>query len=630
MPKQTFNSLLMSASAEAQRPSSPDRTRGLTRLLRRSDRLLAAGRDASARFSRWRLAIFLVGAVGTITLYKAAAFHAGNASLFLFLVIFGVVARYHSRLESRMQRLQRWQTLKREHLARLSLDWANLPPRTHPAPSDHPYAQDLDLVGPTSLLRVIDTTVSTMGRERLTEWFLQQPPTLAAWQSRTRLVRELVPLPSVRDRLALAARLLQPLEVDGHRIQQALSHAVGPRHVDRLLMVEGALALLTLGLAGAALAGLFPSYWVLSLALYVFLYMWFLGDTEHLFNRAMTMRDELATLAALFARLEQRPGRHQPALRETAAPFFGARRPSAYLRRLARICSALSVRAHPLVHMMINAVGPWDLWFIRRLEQARSAITAELPQWLDRLAEIEAAAALANFAYLHPHYAWPALIESQSNSRPSGVETTGLGHPLLHHAARVANDFTTPGAGHLVLITGSNMSGKSTFLRTVGINICLAQAGAPVCAASFRWSWVRVRCCVRVTDSLDAGLSYFYAEVKRLRLLLEAGRIRTEAPVLFLIDEIFKGTNNRERLLGSRTYIEALAGTNGFGLISTHDLELAELERTIPRLTNAHFQETVAAGSLHFDYRLRPGPCTTTNALRIMALEGLPVPGESS
>ncbi len=620
----------MSASAQADRPTRPDRTRGLTRLLRRSDRLLAAGRETSARFSRWRLAIFLVGAAGTITLYKAAAFHAGNASLFLFLMLFGTVARYHSRLESRMQRLQRWQTIKREHLARLALDWSTLPTRSHHAPSDHPYANDLDLVGPASLLRLLDTTVSTMGRERLTDWLLQQPPPRAAWETRTRLIKELVPLPIVRDRLSLAARLLQPSEVDGAPIQQALSHAVGPAHLDRLLLVEGTLALLTGGLAGATLAGLLPSYWVFSLALYVFLYMWFLGDTEHLFNRAMTMRDELAALVALFDRVERRPCRHAPALHEATAPFHGTRRPSALLRGLARICSALSIRAHPLVHMVINAAIPWDLWFIRRLEQARHAIATELPLWLDRLAQIEAAAALANFAYLHPHYAWPLPVESSGNGRPIGIEATGLGHPLLGRTARITNDFSNPGTGHLVLITGSNMSGKSTFLRTVGINVCLAQAGAPVCAESLRWSWTRVRCCIRVTDSLDAGLSYFYAEVKRLRLLLEAGRHRAEVPALFLIDEIFKGTNNRERLLGSRTYIEALAETNGFGLISTHDLELADLERTIPRLTNAHFRETVAAGSLHFDYRLRPGPCTTTNALRIMAMEGLPIPGESS
>jgi DNA mismatch repair ATPase MutS len=132
-------------------------------------------------------------------------------------------------------------------------------------------------------------------------------------------------------------------------------------------------------------------------------------------------------------------------------------------------------------------------------------------------------------------------------------------------------------------------------------------------------------CCIRVNDSLDAGLSFFYAEVKRLKAILDATADRAAPPVLFLIDEIFKGTNNRERLIGSRAYITALTQGNGFGLVSTHDLELADLESVVPRLINAHFQETVSAGTLEFDYRLRPGPCPTTNALRIMELEGLPI-----
>jgi DNA mismatch repair ATPase MutS len=132
-----------------------------------------------------------------------------------------------------------------------------------------------------------------------------------------------------------------------------------------------------------------------------------------------------------------------------------------------------------------------------------------------------------------------------------------------------------------------------------------------------------------VDDSLDAGLSFFYAEVKRLKTILDAMQDRTAPPVLFLMDEIFKGTNNRERLIGSRAYIKTLSKGNGFGLVSTHDLELTDLEKEIPSLSNSHFQEAVSAGALSFDYRLRPGPCPTTNALRIMALEGLPIPSTS-
>ncbi|MEE8056030.1 MAG: DNA mismatch repair protein MutS, partial [Gammaproteobacteria bacterium] len=139
-------------------------------------------------------------------------------------------------------------------------------------------------------------------------------------------------------------------------------------------------------------------------------------------------------------------------------------------------------------------------------------------------------------------------------------------------------------------------------------------------------SWVRLHSCIRVDDSLEAGLSFFYAEVKRLKRILDAVRDQSMPAVLFLIDEIFKGTNNRERLIGSRAFLRALASSNGFGLISTHDLELAEMEHEIPHATNAHFQETVDTNILTFDYRLRSGPCPTTNALRIMAQEGLPVP----
>ena len=303
-------------------------------------------------------------------------------------------------------------------------------------------------------------------------------------------------------------------------------------------------------------------------------------------------------------------------------------RPSLHLTGAARTLHAISVKANPLLHLGLNALVPWDLWFTRRLIHVQQSIKDHLPLWLDRLAEVEAASALANFAYLHPRYTWPepSLVSTEHNGMTATVHANRLGHPLLSAKSRVANDVHLAGLGSIHLITGSNMSGKSTFLRTIGINTCLAQAGAPVCAAAFEWTWVRLACCIRVDDSLEAGLSFFYAEVKRLKRLLEAASDRSAPPVLFLIDEIFKGTNNRERLIGSRAFIRALAGSNGLGLVTTHDLELAELEQEIRTAGNAHFQETVEDGTLRFDYRLRPGPCPTTNALRIMALEGLPVP----
>jgi DNA mismatch repair ATPase MutS len=178
--------------------------------------------------------------------------------------------------------------------------------------------------------------------------------------------------------------------------------------------------------------------------------------------------------------------------------------------------------------------------------------------------------------------------------------------------------------GTVMLITGSNMAGKSTFLRTLGLNLCLAYAGAPVNARSLETVLFELYGCIKVSDSVTDGYSYFYAEVRRLRGLLRRLEAGSRYPIFFMIDEIFKGTNNRERLIGSTAYIHALAGKNCVGAISTHDLELVKLAETLPRIRNYHFREDVVNGRMSFAYKLRHGPCPTTNALKIMELEGLP------
>ena len=167
------------------------------------------------------------------------------------------------------------------------------------------------------------------------------------------------------------------------------------------------------------------------------------------------------------------------------------------------------------------------------------------------MATLDAAASLATFTYLNPAYQWPRRGPEHEEDSAPALKVKNLGHPLISAGRRVTNDLDLDKRGRILLVTGSNMSGKSTFLRTIGINVCLAQAGGPVCAEEFDWTWMRLHCCIRITDSLDEGLSYFYAEVKRLKVILDAIDDRTAPPVLFLIDEIYKGTNNRERLRGS-------------------------------------------------------------------------------
>ena len=596
------------------------RARQLQRLIGRIDRLIARGSALSSRFTTYRLAIFIAGVVCTVSLFRSGSYHAGNAALAAFVLIFLVVASYHNRLEQRIHRLRLWTLIKAGHLARVQLAWPQIPRRPSEPVTTHVYAQDLDLTGPHSLLHLLDTTVSDQGRTRLTSWFLTQPPDARIWETRQALVRELCRRSLFRDRLVLEAQLAGEQEINGRRLAAVLDHPVGFPGLTRILTIQTILALCTITLGVAALLDWMPGYWMLSFGAYALIYL-MTDQGEELLEHAVGLHHEMERLSRVLQFVERHAARRRSVMAKTCAPLMEpGRAPSSFLRHIARIFHGISVKAHPLVHLALNALCPWDLFFAFRLRQFQERVKNRLPLWLDRLAEVEAASALACFAHLHPDYAWPTPAPTV------GIRSLGLGHPLIPAATRVANDISLEGLGTIHLITGSNMSGKSTFLRTIGINVCLAQAGAPVCAGSFSWSWSRPACCIRINDSLDAGLSYFYAEVKRLKTILHATADRASPPVLFLIDEIFKGTNNRERLIGSRSYIKTLAAGNGYGLVSTHDLELTDLDKEISSLVNAHFQETVDNGALAFDYRLRPDSCPTTNALRIMELEGLPIP----
>ncbi len=588
------------------------------------------GRRVSARFTSWRLAIFAVGLFGSIIPHKLGWTLFGNAIFASSFMLFLIVAWYHNRLEDRLHRLRRWQGIKQVHLARMRLSWRDIPFRPITVPERHAYATDLDLAGPHSLLHLINNTISSQGQERLASWLFDQPPQPSQWAGRQALIRELTPLSLLRDRLVLEAQGVEQADIDGRRLLSVLQKRVDHPSFIPMLLTETALALATAGLLLADLLYGLGNYWMLSFGLYAFLFLSVRSRSEEIFDHAQSLHRQLERLSAVLGYLERRSYRTTPQLAQLCRPLLQQHSsPSTSLKQAASLMNRLSVRAHPLVHYLINAVGPWDLYHTYRLQQLQDRIATVAPLWFEMLAELDAAASVATFAYLHPDYPWPSLHQASTVNHTNGegpiLDAQELAHPLIPAGVRVANDILFQRRGRMFLVTGSNMSGKSTFLRTIGINTCLAQAGAPVCATSFRWSLVRIGSCIRVDDSLDGGLSFFYAEVKRLKTILDSTQDMKGPPVLWLIDEVFKGTNNRERLIGGRALIGALAGGNGFGLVTTHDLELAELERQLPTVTNVHFQETVAEGALHFDYRLKPGPCPTTNALRIMALEGLPV-----
>lgn len=298
-----------------------------------------------------------------------------------------------------------------------------------------------------------------------------------------------------------------------------------------------------------------------------------------------------------------------------------SRRPAAsQLRRLARLTSWAITRDSPL-YFPLQALTGWDIHHLAALERWQAESGAQVRIWLRTLGEMEALVALAGLAHDQPTWVYPELDPGQDS-----FLAADLGHPLLADAVRVTNDVTVGPPGSFLLVTGSNMSGKSTLLRAIGVNAVLAATGAPVCARSLRLPPLRLWTSVRVEDSLARGVSFFMAELLRLKQVVDAADVSVPdgRRLLYLLDEILQGTNTTERRIAARRIINHLVATGAIGAVSTHDLDLATDSPLAGASRPIHFREQVAGGTLSFDYLARPGLATSTNALKLMDLVGLP------
>jgi hypothetical protein len=296
----------------------------------------------------------------------------------------------------------------------------------------------------------------------------------------------------------------------------------------------------------------------------------------------------------------------------------------AALGRLRHLLAWAEIRYSPMVHWVANALFAVDVHVLRGLDAWRRASGAGAHAWLDALADAEALTALATLAHDNPTWTMPVPVESPAPA----LEATRLGHPLLPPNAVVGNDARLEGPGSVLVVTGSNMAGKTTLLRALGVNVILAQAGGPVCASAMRWHRLRVRTSIHVRDALDEGVSLFLAELRRLKGIVdEAAAGATDAPVLALLDEVLHGTNSRDRRAATRAVLAHLHRDGAVTVITTHDLELADDPALAPATAHLHFREeylTDANGPhMHFDYVARPGKAVSTNAMALLKALGL-------
>ena len=596
----------------------------LARHVQRLGQRLARLRALDGQFSLYRLAAFIVMLV--LVWYAASrlsgllSWAVGLGGLLLFA---GLVAG-HRLLDRRTARLRLWQARRADQLARLQNDWQNLPALQPLAgsPERSPLELDLDLTGPRSLHHLLDTCTSQQGRQLLADWLTQPIPNPAETAARQAVVRELAGMPRFRDHLQFNFRMAANDLLQSQHLLNWLSVSYPASRLGWLACGLSLLAALNLLLFILHSLGQMPAYWGYTLALYALISVFSLGYIQEFINTLLALDRELDKFAVLLRYLERFPYGPHPHLAKVCAPFHTAQPPpSAQIARVKLVTALVGLSSNPVLGMLLNLLLPWSVLCALLAGRLRQQAARVLPGWLDTWHRLDALCALGDFASLHPDYTFAELDPAAE----AVLQASGLGHPLIPQAQRVGNDFILQRLGDVILITGSNMAGKSTWLRALGVTICLAYAGGPVAATALRMQPLRLHTCLRISDSLVDGFSYFYAEVKCLKRLLEALNAEHPLPLFYLIDEIFRGTNNRERLIGSRAYVRALLNGRGAGLIATHDLELAHLAEQNPQLQNYHFRDQVEAGRLVFDYRLRPGPSPTTNALKIMQMEGLPV-----
>ena len=530
--------------------------------------------------------------------------------------LFLVAVMYHSRVRRSLARAERAAAHYRAGIARIEDRWSGQGNQgTRFDDPHHVYSADLDLFGPGNLFELLSIARTRMGENALASWLLSPAP-IATVVERQQSVAEL------RDRLDLREDLAVLGETAGVGVQpeELVRWAESPNQLNAGWVLPVAIALPFVVVAAlvvfssTALAS--PLIGVLAVEFGVVRLLRrqlteVLGSTEQAF-------DNLKLLAGLTARLEREPATSALSQRLLAQLSSEGIRASDAISRLGTVVQLIESRRNFIIAILdlpllysVHAALAGERWRRHHGHAVRV--------WLQTIGELEALISLSGYSYEHPADPFPELVEGTAS-----FEAASIGHPLLPGATCVRNDVAISGETRVLLISGSNMSGKSTLLRTVGINTVLAMAGAPVRAGRLRLTPFQVGANIRINDSLHEGSSRFYAEITRLRHLNELAA-RTPA-LLFLLDEVLQGTNSRDRFVGAQGVIRALLARGAIGLVTTHDLALTEIDMGgSGRLRNLHFQDELRDGRMKFDFKLHEGIVTKSNGLELMRSIGLDV-----
>lgn len=574
----------------------------------------------SDRLSSLRLYCFLIGALLTGMIFYYSGPISGFILLSISLSTFLCLVLKHDKVIRQANRYRYMAEINHKCVQRLEGDWTCFDDDGKEyADPQHRYIDDLDIFGRSSLFQWLNTSNTYQGRAFIRDWLENPLQDRARITERQKAVQE----------LALKLDWTQDLQCLGmgaanfkKNPENLFAYAENAEQLFSKAWIRAIFYILPV----MTIASFILGYGARSVSIYIPLVLfglqfivniWGNRRVNRILDTVHTYKNKLSVYQGLFEHIEKETFR-EPYLLELQSGLFNQDEPaSQQIKGLDKIVGAIGFKYNPIIYFILNNVIFMDFHCVFALERWRAKSGSYLRKWVYHLGIYEALSSIALLAQLNPHWCYPEFDQNKLF-----INAEDIGHPLIAEKNRVANQLSVE--NQICVVTGSNMSGKTTLLRTIGVNLVLAYAGAPVCAGHFACSIMDIFTSMRINDDLNSGISTFYAELLRIKMIIDYAQNRV--PMIFLIDELFRGTNSRDRVAGARNVLMNLNKDWIIGLISTHDYQLCDFEdEPGGRIKNYHFIETYSDDAIQFDYRLRSGPCKTSNARYLMRMIGIDI-----
>ncbi len=571
------------------------------------------------RISALRVITFLVG---LLIIYYSTTFNLTVSLItsLVFLVSFGYIIYRHGRAHKKKEFYETLLKINQSELKALNGVYEDFQNGEEYNSPDHPFTDDLDVFGKNSLFQSINRTSTCIGTDKLADWLINICKNKNLIQKKQAAIEELSKLSKWRQVFRTSGLLSEEKREDQEDVAKwakIKTEFSNPIYVWLLIIIP----IITFSLLFLCVGGIIPErIFILYTLLIPIGISWKNFKKVNIIHKQLSKKtDLLKKYSNLLKTLENQSFSSEYLKKILSEIHHNNESPSRVLKKLAKISSAFDNRLNMLIGLVLNVFFLWDLLQTIRFNYWKKKYGKLLPQWFEIISEFDALISLANFHFNHPENKFPIISKQEFF-----IDAQNLGHPMILKNDRVDNDIKFNDWKNFVIITGANMAGKSTFLRTLGVNLILASTGTSVCAKHFEWSPIDVFTSLRTKDSLDKNESYFFAELKRLKIIID--RLNNNQPLFIILDEILKGTNSKDKQSGSMQLIEQLIGLNASGIIATHDLILGELIKTYPEnIINKCFEVEIVNDKLVFDYKLKDGVSQNMNATFLMKKMGITI-----